>query len=239
MEPDRDHIVQPSSSIVKTVEWLAAVGFPRAWYLHGRHGSAVLFQEDYHSRPRIAAQGDKLLFRQENEADTRGYIVITQPEPDDAETGGVVRPSNMIDLPVGPDYPLPAIDHASDDPAPAPDGVAPHDPTLDIAVPAWFSGSVYIAGPMTGLPEFNYPAFVKAEHGLADAGYDVENPANNLAPENPTWANYMRVTIPQMLKCRGIALLPGWEESRGAKLEVQIALALGDFVVEPLEKWLA
>jgi hypothetical protein len=66
----------------------------------------------------------------------------------------------------------------------------------------------------------------------------VENPATNTAPENPTWANYMRLTIPQMLRCRGVALLDGWEESRGAKLEVQIALALGDMIVEPLRRWL-
>lgn len=267
-----EHIVEPSGTIVKTIDWLTSKGFPRAWYLHGRNGSAVIFQESYHDTPRVAMQGDKLLFRQEDKGDERGYIVITQPEPDDPawtrcprcnspdpklhpavqaegemqpcsatwhnQSGGRVSPSNMIDNGGLSDVSPAPIDHASDDPGDAQDGVAPHDPTLDIAVPAWFSGRVYVAGPMTGLPRYNYPAFMDAAQQLRDCGYEVENPARNKAPQNPTWANYMRVTIPQMLKCTGVALLDGWENSRGAKLEVQIALALGDFIVEPLERWL-
>lgn len=36
---------------------------------------------------------------------------------------------------------------------------------------------VYIAGPMTGLPEFNYPTFFAAEEYLRSHGAKVMNPA--------------------------------------------------------------
>ena len=41
---------------------------------------------------------------------------------------------------------------------------------------------IYIAGPMSGLPDFNYPAFNQAEQRLLALGYEVENPATNPDP---------------------------------------------------------
>lgn len=76
-----EHTVKTSGSIITTLDWLTDHGFPRAWFLHGRNGSAVIFQEDYHSAPQIAMQGDKLLFK-EGDATDRPYIVITQSEPE-------------------------------------------------------------------------------------------------------------------------------------------------------------
>jgi hypothetical protein len=193
--------------------------------------------DSYHSSPRIANQGDKLLFKwDENPAN--GYIVVTQPEPDDDQSEGAVRPPNMIESGGSSVLSPVPIDHGSGEAAGGEDDVTPTDPTADMGIPTWFSGSVYVAGPMSGLPEFNYPAFMEAERLLKEKNYRVENPACNSAPLNPTWENYMRLTIPQMLRCRGIALLDGWEDSRGAKLEVQIAVALGDMIVEPLRRWL-
>lgn len=40
---------------------------------------------------------------------------------------------------------------------------------------------IYIAGPMSGLPEFNYPAFNRAAAVLRAQGHHVENPAENPA----------------------------------------------------------
>lgn len=87
-------------------------------------------------------------------------------------------------------------------------------------------GPIYIAGPMTGLPEYNFPAFHAAEARLLMLRWEVENPTVNGADKTLPWDWYMRRGIEQVVKCNSIALLPGWEKSRGAKLEVEVALAL-------------
>lgn len=92
---------------------------------------------------------------------------------------------------------------------------------------------VYIAGPMSGLPEFNYPAFHAEAARLRKLGYHVENPAEK--KEQPTWAAYMRQAITYMLTCEIVALLPGWTESRGATLERYIAQQLGLTII-PAER---
>ena len=38
---------------------------------------------------------------------------------------------------------------------------------------------LYVAGPMTGLPDHNYPAFAEAAARLRAVGYEVESPANS------------------------------------------------------------
>ena len=90
---------------------------------------------------------------------------------------------------------------------------------------------IYIAGPMTGLPEFNYPAFNEAAKRLRDLGFDVENPAENQEPKCGTWLGYMRMAIRQLVTCDGVALLPGWRGSRGARIERWLAGMLGLKVV--------
>lgn len=96
---------------------------------------------------------------------------------------------------------------------------------------------LYIAGPMTGIPDFNYPAFRKATVELTALGHQTENPADNDDGTQETWADYMRLAIPQMLRCDGIALLDGWESSKGALLEVHVATAIG-MDVRPIESWI-
>lgn len=93
--------------------------------------------------------------------------------------------------------------------------------------PAVGARRVYIAGPMTGLPEFNYPAFNEAAAQLRSQGYHVENPAENPAPACGTWPAYMRIALRQMLSCDLIYLLPGWKESRGAVIEHDLAVTVG------------
>lgn len=89
---------------------------------------------------------------------------------------------------------------------------------------------VYIAGPMTGLPEFNYPAFNAAEDELRAVGHHPINPArhgdDHRAP-GWSWTDYMRETIRDVTRADAIHLLDGWESSRGARLEEHIAQSLG------------
>ena len=86
---------------------------------------------------------------------------------------------------------------------------------------------VYISGPMTGYPEYNHPAFHAAEADLTALGYDVLNPARHPVASGMTWADYLRADLADVILADAVALLPGWEASRGARLEVHVAHALG------------
>jgi DNA-binding transcriptional LysR family regulator len=83
---------------------------------------------------------------------------------------------------------------------------------------------LYIAGPMSGYPDYNYPLFHLIDPDLRRAGYETLNPASN--PPCESWDGYMRAAIRQVLAADGIALLPDWQASAGASLEVHIAHTL-------------
>lgn len=93
---------------------------------------------------------------------------------------------------------------------------------------------IYISGPMSGYPEFNYPQFFAAEEDLLILGHEVINPARH--PKQKTWADYLRLDLADVLTADAIAVLPGWEASRGAALEVHVAHALG-MTVLPIDQW--
>lgn len=98
------------------------------------------------------------------------------------------------------------------------------------------SVKVYVAGPMTGLPEFNYPAFRRAGAALEGAGFEVLNPValdDGVAHE---WVWYMRGSLAMLLGAEGVALLPGYSGSRGARIELRVAQGLR-LRVAPLVDW--
>lgn len=90
--------------------------------------------------------------------------------------------------------------------------------------------STYISGPMTGYPDYNRAAFRHAEAVVRDLRGDcwnIDNPAALDLGESATWQDYMRrhvVTIGTRVS--EMVVLPGWEVSRGARLEVDLAHAL-------------
>ena len=86
---------------------------------------------------------------------------------------------------------------------------------------------IYIAGPMTGIKDMNFPAFHAAAAELRALGHEVVNPAElNPDPGTP-WAQCMRVDIAQLVTCDAVVLLPGWEKSKGALIERDLARRLG------------
>ena len=90
------------------------------------------------------------------------------------------------------------------------------------------SQCIYISGPMTGYPAFNYPAFNKLAKELRVAGHEVINPAENFGGEDGRpRVDYMRLDIAHVLSATHVMVLPGWESSRGASLEVEIGRELG------------
>lgn len=86
---------------------------------------------------------------------------------------------------------------------------------------------IYLAGKMSGLPDLGYPTFNAEAARLRALGYHVENPAENPEPSCGTWLSYMRMAVTQLVQCDAIALLDGWQDSRGACVERTLADGLG------------
>lgn len=87
--------------------------------------------------------------------------------------------------------------------------------------------SVYVAGPMTGYEQYNFPAFNAVADNLRKQGYTVYNPADHGLVEGATWQDYLRFDVGNLVKCNHIFLLPGWSQSSGAQLELDLAKKLG------------
>ena len=87
--------------------------------------------------------------------------------------------------------------------------------------------TIYLSGPMSGLPEYNYPAFARAAAALRANGFSVVSPHEIPAELTTSWTKAMSVCIDWLFGCTHIAMLPGWENSVGATIERTIALELG------------
>lgn len=108
---------------------------------------------------------------------------------------------------------------------------------------------VYLAGPMSNIPYFNVPAFLAAGTALRAAGHMVFNPAEadieragdfykrcptgsraELVAEGVPQINYrdcLKLDLNYILDhADAIALLPGWENSKGVAAELATARAL-------------
>jgi hypothetical protein len=102
----------------------------------------------------------------------------------------------------------------------------------------------YIAGPMTGHPQFNYPLFDSVATKLRGMGFDIVSPAELDDPSirkvalaskdgafdpeafsGGTWADFLARDVKLIADdVDGVILLPEWETSRGARLEAFVAL---------------
>lgn len=113
---------------------------------------------------------------------------------------------------------------------------------------------IYIAGPMRGIPEFNFPAFFAAADKLRAEGHFVFNPAErdnlvhgtdiskgNINGDEDLAAKQFGFNLRDALgadlawicaEADAIALLPGWRKSKGARAERAAARALGLYIRE-------
>jgi hypothetical protein len=129
------------------------------------------------------------------------------------------------------------------------DTAAVLNPSNDTAPAAYGPMRIYVAGPMRGIPFFNFPAFHKAAWRLRAEGHMVFNPAErdiqatgvDISKGNSTGDNdkaeadhgfNLREALCDdltfiCLQADAIALLPGWQSSKGATAEVATAIALG------------
>lgn len=89
--------------------------------------------------------------------------------------------------------------------------------------------TIYIAGPISGMPEKNRDAFYLAEERWKLEGWTVVNPRrlDDIAGnEDLPWEFYLRRDIKLLADCHAIALLEGWVNSRGVRL-IEIPIARG------------
>lgn len=86
----------------------------------------------------------------------------------------------------------------------------------------------YLCGPMTGLPGYNYDEFNRIATRLRKIGYNVVNPAENFGGSATEERSlYLRAAVAQVAAADGVVVLKGWEDSRGARLEVALAREIG------------
>lgn len=98
---------------------------------------------------------------------------------------------------------------------------------------------LFISGPISGVPDYGMN-FGRASKELVDAGYEIMTPVNNrpwvVDEDEALWTSYMRASLRQLLRCHGVALLEGWQYSRGAQVEKALADSLG-IPVKTVSEW--
>ena len=106
--------------------------------------------------------------------------------------------------------------------------------------------TIYIAGPMRGIEDFNFPAFDRQAKVLREQGWMVINPAEidrelGSPPSDPMRYDptesyedqeFMRDALKRDIavicdECTAMYMMAKWEISRGAKAEWHLAKALG------------
>lgn len=97
--------------------------------------------------------------------------------------------------------------------------------------------TLYLSGPMTGIAEFNYPAFHSAKATLEARGYHVLSPADLPLRDDWEWIDYILADIGSVFEADGIATLDGCEASKGARIEAQIG-ECRNLPIEPVGYWL-
>lgn len=98
---------------------------------------------------------------------------------------------------------------------------------------------IYISGPITSLQKLGEDwrqPFIEAEIGLRRLGFrEIYTPVSiavgveamcEALGRKAEYSDYMKADLEMLLKCRGILMLRGWEGSKGATLEYQVADAL-------------
>lgn len=98
---------------------------------------------------------------------------------------------------------------------------------------------VYIAGPISGMPEFNRPAFFAEAERQTKRGHIPLNPA--VLPDGLTQPEYMALCIPMVMLADEIVMLPGWIDSQGATAEFHLAMKCGKTITQAEDGfvWLA
>lgn len=83
---------------------------------------------------------------------------------------------------------------------------------------------IYISGKISGRAEEAREEFARAQRLLQDLGHTAVNPFENGLGEDAPWERHLAADLLALLECDAVLLLPGWEESLGARLEREVAM---------------
>jgi hypothetical protein len=94
---------------------------------------------------------------------------------------------------------------------------------------------IYISGKISGIEAEAEKLFAQAEELLISQGYEVVNPFKLEHNHDKSWISYMRVCIIALCSCDCIYILKNHSTSKGALIEIDIAIKLGlDIKLEPM-----
>jgi len=111
--------------------------------------------------------------------------------------------------------------------------------------------SAYLAGPMRGIKDYNFPEFRRQTAWLRSEGWQVFSPAErdendpdidhteNVAGWNGSRGldYFMAYDLRAVCQMDAVILMEGWEASQGARLEAMVAVEVGHPVFEIHEPW--
>ena len=86
--------------------------------------------------------------------------------------------------------------------------------------------TIYLSGPITGMPNNNYRAFAMLQEQIEALGHKVINPHELFEAVDTTgfeWEDYMRGCIIGMMQADLVITLSDWDKSKGARIEVDLA----------------
>ena len=82
---------------------------------------------------------------------------------------------------------------------------------------------IYISGPITGHLDTYKATFAAAADTIRKGGHEPVNPATIQLDDGASWADYMDTALNMLWGSDGIYMLPGWQDSRGARVEARVA----------------
>lgn len=90
---------------------------------------------------------------------------------------------------------------------------------------------IYVSGKMTGVENYNRERFNEVSEKLRNDGFAVFNPGEIIGRDDWSWSDYMRVSLTGMLASRALYVLDGYETSKGANIEIELAKNLDMHII--------